>query len=106
MNGFLGEVYAEQLKCIVFLLISAFLIQQVVENYVIRNFLELTAKRFVKDNLLVICFPQPDLPIHENIKCSLFDKKKFAFEDVVLMENKIKSKTIGRNVYYFSWCWC
>ena len=82
MNGFLWEVYAEQLKCIDFLLISAFLIQQVVEKYVIRKFLELTSERFVKDNLLVICFPEPDLPIHENIKCSLFDKKKFAFEDV------------------------
>ena len=68
-----------------FLLISAFLIQQVVEKYVVRKFLELTLERFVKDNLLVICFPQPDLPIRENINCSLFDKKKFAWEEIYII---------------------
>ena len=47
--------------------------------------MELTSERFVKDNLLVICFPQPDLPIHENIKCSLFDKKKFASEEMYII---------------------
>ena len=86
MNGFLWEVYAQQLKCIDYFVGFSLLIQQVVEKYVIHKFLELTAKRFVKDNLLVICFPQPALPIHENIKCSLFKKKKFATEDVFFME--------------------
>ena len=79
---FYGKCMLNSLNAYFFLLILAFLIQQVVEKYVVRKFLELTLERFVKDNLLVICFPQPDLPIRENIKCSLFDKKKFAFEDV------------------------
>ena len=101
MNGFLWEVYAEQLKCINFLLISAFLIQQVVEKYVIRKFLELSAKRFVKDNLLVICFPQPDLPIRKNIKCSLFDKKKFASEEIYIIFLHVGVDFFQTFVYHF-----